>query len=111
MYEIIAAPDDYAIGALEEGFGHRQIFFPDDKRNKWADEIGVFVQKLDDLSEKAKGLKNLLMSDADITATPASLRTFKVQLFKINDAFNIAFNLAEKLESEIIKKGSSPDEL
>ncbi len=28
MYEIIAAPDDYAIGALEEGLGHRQIFFP-----------------------------------------------------------------------------------
>ncbi|MGA7145910.1 MAG: hypothetical protein WBY47_15530 [Desulfobacterales bacterium] len=104
MYEIIAAPDDYAIGALEEGLGHRQIFFPDDKRKKWADEINVFAQKLDGLSEKAKGLQKLLMSDADITATPASLKTFKIQLFKINEALNIAFNLAEKLESEIIKK-------
>jgi hypothetical protein len=104
MYEIIAAPDDYAIGALEEGFGHRQIVFPDDKRKKWADEIDVFAQKLDDLSEKAKGLQKILMSDAGITATPASLKTFKIQLFKINDALGIAFNLAEKLESEIIKK-------
>jgi hypothetical protein len=105
MFEIIANPDDYAIGALEEGFGHRQILFPDDTRKKWADEISTFAQKLDDLSEKAKGLKKLLLSDAEIKATPASLRTFKVQLFKINDALNIAFNLAEKLESEIIKKG------
>jgi hypothetical protein len=104
MYEIIAAPDDYAIGALEEGLGHRKIFFPDDKRKKWADEIGVFAQKLDVLSEKAKGLQKLLMSDTDITATPASLKTFKIQLFNINEALNIAFNLAEKLESEIIKK-------
>ena len=104
MYEIIAPPDDYAIGALEEGFGHRQIFFPDDTRKKWADEIGVFAQKLDGLSEKARGLQKLLMSDADITATPASLKIFKFQLFKINDALTIAFNLAEKLESEIIKK-------
>ncbi len=104
MYEIIADPDDYAIGALEEGFGQRQIDFPDDKRKKWADEIGVFAQKLDDLSEKAKGLQKILVSDAEITATPASLKTFKVQLFKINDALSIAFNLAEKLESEIIKK-------
>jgi hypothetical protein len=105
MYEIIAAPDDYAIEALEEGFGHRQIFFPEDKRTKWAEEISIFAQKLDDLSEKAKGLRKLLMSDTDIIATPASLKTFKVQLFKINDAFNIAFNLAEKLEADIVKKG------
>ena len=104
MYEIIAGPGDYAIGALEEGFGHQKIFFPDDKRKKWAEEVSVFVRKLDDLSEKAKGLQNLLMSDAEIAATPASLKTFKVQLFKINDALNIAFNLAETLETEIIKK-------
>jgi uncharacterized coiled-coil DUF342 family protein len=104
MYEIIADPNDYAIGALEEGFGHGQIVFPDEKRKKWADEIDTFAQKLDDLSEKAKRLRNLLTSDADITATPASLKIFKDQLFKINDALNIAFHLAERLESEIIKK-------
>ena len=105
MYEIIADPNDYTIGALEEGFGHRQIVFPEDKRKRWADEIDAFAQKLNDLSEKAKRLQNLLMSDADITATPDSLRIFKDQLFKINDALNIAFHLAERLESEIIKKG------
>jgi hypothetical protein len=104
MYEIIADPDDYAIAALEEGLGYRRISFPADKRTKWADEIGIFAQKLDDLSEKAKGLQKILVSDADITATPASLKTFKVQLFKINDALDIAVNLSEKLESEIIKK-------
>jgi hypothetical protein len=104
MYEIIADPADYAIGALEEGLGHRQIFFPDAKRKKWAEEIGAFARKLDDLSEKAKGLQKLLISDTDITATPASLKTFKIQLFKINDALNMAFDLAEKLESDIIKK-------
>jgi hypothetical protein len=37
-------------------------------------------------------------------ATSASLKTFKVQLFKINDALNTAFDLAEKLEADIIKK-------
>ena len=41
MYEIIANPEDYAIGALEEGFGHGQIPFPDDKRKRWAEEIGA----------------------------------------------------------------------
>ena len=104
MYEIIADSDDYAIEALEEGFGHRQISFPDDKRKKWAEEINIFAKKLDNLSGKAKGLRKLLMSDTDISATPASLKIFKIQLFKINDAFNIAFNLAERLESDIIKK-------
>ena len=105
MYEIIADPNDYAIGALEEGFGHRQIVFPDDKRKKWADEVDAFAQKLNDLSVKAKRLQNLLASDAGITATPASLRIFKIQLFKINDALNIACHLAERLESEIVEKG------
>jgi chromosome segregation ATPase len=105
MYEIIADPDDYAIGALEEGFGHGQIPFPDNKRKKWAEEIGAFVQKLDSLSDKARNLKKLLFSESAIMATPASLKTFKVQLFKINDALNTAFDLAQKLETDIVKKG------
>jgi len=104
MYEIIADPYDYAIGALEEGFGHGQIPFPDDKRKKWAEEIGAFAQRLDGLSVKAKNLQKLLFSESTIIATPASLKTFKVQLFKINDALNIAFNLAQKLEDDIVKK-------
>jgi len=106
MYEIIADPDDYAIGALQEEFGHGQIPFPDDKRKKWAEEIGAFAQKLDGLSDKAKNLQRLLFSESAIIATPASLKTFKVQLFKINDALNIAFDLAEKLETDIIEKQS-----
>jgi len=104
MYEIIADPDDYAIGALEEGFGHGQIPFPDNKRKQWAEEIDAFAQKLDGLSDKAKNLQKLLFSESAIMATPASLKTFKVQLFKINDALNIAFDLAEKLETDIVEK-------
>lgn len=109
MYEIIADPGDYAIGALEERFGHGQIPFPDNKRKKWAEEIGTFAQKLDGLSDKAKNLQKLLFSESAIMATPASLRTFKIQLFKINDALNTALDLANKLEAEIVKKGSPPD--
>lgn len=104
MYEIIANSADYAIGALEEGFGHGQISFPDNKRKKWAEEVGAFVQKLDGLSDKAKNLQKLLSSESVIMATPASLKTFKVQLFKINDALNTALNLAQKLEADIVKK-------
>ena len=104
MYEIIAYPDEYTIGALEEGFGHRQISFPDDKRKRWAEEIGTFAQKLGGLSDKAKELQELLISESAIMATPASLKTFKVQLFKVNDALNTALNLTQKLEADIVKK-------
>ncbi|HSQ85417.1 MAG TPA: hypothetical protein VLM43_11910 [Desulfobacterales bacterium] len=104
MYEIIADPEDYAIGAIEEGFGHGQIPFPDNDRKKWAEEIGAFAQKLDGLSDKAKNLQKLFLSECTIMATPASLKTFKVQLFKINDALNTAFDLAEKLECDIVEK-------
>jgi hypothetical protein len=56
------------------------------------------------LSDKAKQLRKLLASEDAIKATPASLKTFKVQLFKINNALNTAFDLAEKLETDIVKK-------
>ena len=104
MYEIIANPEDYRIGALKEGLGHGEIVFPDDDRKKWAEEIGIFASKLDEFSGKAKELQNLLMGRETIMTTPASLRTLKAQLFKINDALNIAFNLANKIDAEIIKK-------
>lgn len=104
MYEIIANPEDYRIGALKEGLGYGEIAFPDDDRKKWAEEIGIFASKLDGLSEKAKDLQKLLMGEETIMTTPASLRTLKAQLFKINDALNIAFNLASKIDAEIIKK-------
>ena len=104
MYEIIADPEDYNIGSLEEGLGHRQITFSDDKRKRWAEEIEVFAEKLDGLSDKAKQLQKLLASEDAIRATPASLKTFKVQLFKINHALNTAFDLATKLETDIVRK-------
>ena len=104
MYEIIADPDDYNIGSLEEGLGHKQIAFSDDKRRRWAGEIEVFAEKLDGLSDKAKQLQKLLASEDAIQATPACLKTFKVQLFKINNALNTAFDLAKKLETDIVKK-------
>ena len=104
MYEIIANPQDYTIGALKEGLGYREIEFPDEDRKKWADEIAIFASKLDGLSDKAKDLQELLMSEETIMTTPASLKTLKAQLFKINDALDIAFKLANKIDAEIIKK-------
>ena len=104
MYEIIADPEDYNIGSLEEGLGHKQISFSDDKRKRWAEEIEAFAEKLDSLSDKAKQLQKILAGENSIQATPASLKTFKVQLFKINNALNTAFDLANKLETDIIKK-------
>jgi hypothetical protein len=35
--------------------------------------------------------------------TPASLKTFKVQMFEINDAVKKALILADKLQAEVIK--------
>jgi septal ring factor EnvC (AmiA/AmiB activator) len=104
MYEIIADPKDYNIGSLEEGLGHKQISFSDDERKRWAEEIEVFAEKLDGLSDKAKQLQKILAGENAIQATPASLKTFKVQLFKINNALNTAFELAKKLETDFIKK-------
>jgi hypothetical protein len=104
MYEIIADPKDYKLGALKEGLGHTPIHFPDDDRKKWAEEIGSFAERLDGLSVSAKDLKTLFVSDVPIVATPASLKTFKIQLFKINDALNIAIDLAGKIGAEIVKK-------
>ncbi len=104
MYEIIANPSDYNIEALVEGMGLKPIAFPADERQKWAEEIGIFAENLFELAEKAKDLQNLFTSEETIMATPASLKTFKLQLFKINDAFEAALNLAHKLESEIIEK-------
>ncbi len=104
MYEIIANPADYNIEALVEGMGFKPIAFPADERQKWAEEIGIFAENLSELTEKAKYLQDLFASEETIMATPASLKTFKMQLFKINDALKVALDLAHKLESEIIEK-------
>ncbi|UCD89465.1 MAG: hypothetical protein JSW04_13770 [Desulfobacterales bacterium] len=104
MYEIVANPENYEIGALKEGLGYNKILFPDHERKAWAGEIGTFTEKLVGLSEKAKELQQLLMGEDKIVATPASLKTLKIQLFKINDALVTALDLAGTVEKEIVKK-------
>jgi len=104
MYEIIANPADYEIEALIEGMGYKKIAFPDEKRRKWAREVGNFAVKMEGLAEKAKDLEKLLKSEEEIIATPASLKTFKKQLFKINEALETALALVHKVETEFVKK-------
>ena len=104
MYEIVANPEHYQIGALREGLGYSKVPFPDEERKTWAEEIGTFTQKIDGLSHKAKELQQLLTSDEKIVATPAALKTLKIKLFKINDALITALDLANKVEKEFVKK-------
>jgi len=103
MYEILANPENYQIGALKEGLGYNKMLFPGQERKAWGEEIGTFTEKLDGLSEKAKELQQLLMGEEEIMATPASLKTLKIQLFKINDALSTALDLANKVEKEFVK--------
>lgn len=107
MWEIIADAKEYGIEVLEEGINNRQEAFEDQDRTRWADEIGTFAIKMSSLAEKAKQLQQLLISDDQIVATPASLKTLKIQMFKINDAMTTTLELAQKIESEIIKKNNS----
>ena len=104
MWEIIADAKEYGIEVLEEGINNRQEAFEDQDRTRWAEEIGTFAIKMSGLAEKAKQLQQLLISADQIVATPASLKTLKVQLFKINDAMTTTLELAQKIESQIIKK-------
>lgn len=104
MYEIIANPEDYQIDQLINGTGNANIELTKDERNNWAGEIVTFSEKLNEFSKKAKELADLLSSDEPISATPASLKTLKIQLFTINDALNSALDIADKLESDIVKK-------
>jgi len=104
MYEIIANPKDYGIEALIEGMGYKKVAFPEQERLKWTAEVGRFAVKLEGLSEKARYLEKLFKSETEIMATHASLKTFKMQLFKINDALESALALAHKVEADIVKK-------
>ncbi|MCP4367837.1 MAG: hypothetical protein GY797_06960 [Deltaproteobacteria bacterium] len=107
MWEIIADVKEYGIEVLEEGINNRQEAFEDQDRTRWAEEIGTFAIKMSGLAEKAKQLKQLLISEDQIVATPTSLKTLKVQLFKINDTMTTTLELAQKIESEIIKKNNT----
>lgn len=104
MYEINLDPEDYGIEALMEGMGNTPVAFDKEDRKKWANEIGAFAVKLDELSDKAKSLQSLFSNGNAITATPASLKTFKIQLFNINDALNSSLELANKIDAQIIQK-------
>jgi len=103
-YEIIADPQEYGIEALMQGLGTQPIDFPEDERRRWAGEIGLFAEKLEGLNTKAQYLRSLLESPDPIQATPASLKTLKLQLFAINDALNASLDIAERLEAEIVRR-------
>ena len=104
MYEINLDPKDYGIEALMEGMGNTAIEFKKEDQEKWANEIGAFAGRLDELSERAKSLQTLFSSGSAIKATPASLKTFKIQMFNINDAVSSSIELANKIDSQILKK-------
>ncbi len=104
MFEIIADPEEYQIDHLINGTGNANIELSEDEREKWADEITGFSNKVTEFANKSKELARLFSGTEKISATPASLKTLKIQLFMINDSLNKAIGIAEKLESDIIKK-------
>ncbi|MBU8848628.1 MAG: hypothetical protein KOO65_06890 [Desulfobacterales bacterium] len=104
MYEIIANPEDYQIDHLINGTGNANIDISKEERDKWTGEIVNFSEKLFEFAKKSKELAQLFSSTEKISATPASLKTLKIQLFMINDALTTAIEIADKLESDIIKK-------
>ena len=104
MWEIIAEPHDYGIDALVEGMGNKNITFEAKERGKWAQEIGGFVDRIEGLADKSRQLQEIFQGQESIAATPASLKTMKVQLFKINEALNTALNLAGQIEDDIVRK-------
>ncbi len=104
MYEIIASPEDYQIDHLINGTDNANIELTRDERDKWSNEIVNFSEKLTDFAKKSEKLARLLQSDEKIAATPASLKTLKIQLFAINDALNSALTIADRLESDIVHK-------
>ena len=104
MWEIIADPREYGVEILEEGINSNRLDFPDEDRKRWAEEIDTFAAKLGGLAERAKNFQKVLAGQEKIVATPSSLKTFKVMLFKINDAMTTAMDLADSIESQLVKK-------
>jgi hypothetical protein len=101
-YEIIADPKEYGIEALVDGLNGGPIDFPPEERKQWATEVGAFADRLTELSGKASSLQEWLAGEAAIKSTPASLKTLKIQLFKINDALDTSMALVNKLECDIV---------
>lgn len=104
MYEIIANPEDYQIDHLINGTGNANIEISKEEREKWALEIANFSEKLMEFAKKSKELARVFSGKEKISTTPASLKTLKIQLFTINDALTTAIGIADKLESDIVKK-------
>lgn len=104
MYEIIADPKDYQIDHLINGTGDASVEMSREDRDKWAGEIHSFSQRLTDFSQKALEIESLLSGKEPIAATQLSLKTLKLQLFKINDAIQEAMTIASRLESDLVKK-------
>ena len=104
MYEIIANPEDYQIDHLINGTGNANIEISKEERDKWAGEVVNFSEKLIEFAKKSRTLAELFAGTEKISATPASLKTLKIQLFMINDSLTTAIEIADKLESDIIKK-------
>lgn len=103
MYEIIASPQEYQIDHLINGTDNANIELTREERDKWAKQIDQFSERLAGFSLKTDRFSSLLLSDEKISATPASLKTLKIQLFMINDALNSALGIADMLESDMIK--------
>ena len=101
-YEIIADPKEYGIEKLVDGLNGTPIEFPAEERAQWATEVGAFAERLNELSGKAKNLQDWLAGDAAIKSTEASLKTLKIQLFKINDALDTSINMVNRLECDIV---------
>ena len=104
MYEIIANPEDYQIDHLINGTGNAYDEISQEERNKWAGEIMNFSERLEEFAKKSQSMAALLSGSEPISATPASLKTLKIQFFMINDALNQAYEIADKLETDIVKK-------
>lgn len=101
-FEIIADPKEYGIEKLVDGLNGNPIEFPSEEREQWAKEVGAFASRLNELSGKATNLQSWLAGKAAIKSTPASLKTLKIQLFKINDALDKSINMVNKLEGDIV---------
>jgi len=101
MYEIIASPQEYQIDRLINGTDNANIELTKEERDKWAEEIVQFSERLSGFAQKADLLSSLLASEEKIAATPASLKTLKIRLFMINDALNSALDIADMLEGDI----------
>ena len=104
MYEIIANPEDYQIDHLINGTSNANIELSTEERNKWAGEIVNFSEKLTDLAKKSRELAKVFSGREKISASASSLKTLKIQLFMINDSLTTAIEIADKLESDIVKK-------